>query len=398
MDPFVYQYAVGGVVFAIGLVYAARQGYIGFRGAQLRNLVILIGGLAFYMALQGYLQYAPMDSLPAVPFEGEPREPGRIGTTLDYGVMAAYFLAILAVGTWFGRRQKTLKDFFFGGQRFSWWLIAFSMIATLVGSYSFVKYGRVAYEYGLSSSQSYLNDWFWMPLLAFGWLPILYFSRVTSIPEYFERRFGSNVRLCATIIILTYLVSYVGVNLFTMGTVLNGLLGWDVLPAAILVACISAVYVTVGGQTSVIMTDLFQGVVLLAAGFVILLLGINHLGGFDMFWQPDDAASPKVVARRRLVDLIGEELDVESIGAPGPDPDSGVREQELRTALKASVDQLDEEELLLLTLRFEDERPVTEIMVSLGLPSKFHVYRRIKSVLAKLKKALEERGVEDPTP
>ena len=44
MDPFIYQYAVGGVIFAIGLVYAARQGYIGFRGARLRNLVILIGG------------------------------------------------------------------------------------------------------------------------------------------------------------------------------------------------------------------------------------------------------------------------------------------------------------------------------------------------------------------
>ncbi len=78
MDPFVYQYAVGGVVFAIGLVYAARQGYIGFRGAPLRNLVILIGGLAFYMALQGYLQYAPMDSLP--PSRSKARRASRAGS------------------------------------------------------------------------------------------------------------------------------------------------------------------------------------------------------------------------------------------------------------------------------------------------------------------------------
>ena len=53
-----------------------------------------------------------------------------LGTGLDYGVMIAYFVAILAIGTWFGRKQKSTKDFFFAGQRFSWWLIAFSLVAT----------------------------------------------------------------------------------------------------------------------------------------------------------------------------------------------------------------------------------------------------------------------------
>jgi len=285
MDSFLYQYSIGGVVFLIGMVYAWRQGYVGLGGGKLRNLLLMIGGLVFYMGLQGYLQYAPMETTPPVKYEGEPLEEGTLGTPLDYGVMIAYFLAIFGVGTWFGRRQKTTKDFFFGGQRFSWWLIAMSMVATLVGSYSFVKYSRVAFQYGLSSSQSYLNDWFWMPLFVFGWLPIFYFSRITSIPEYFERRFGRGVRICATFIVLTYLVSYVGVNLYTMGKALHILLGWEIFWAAVLVASISAIYVTFGGQTSVIMTDLFQGGMLLATGLLILVLGIDYMGGFDLFWQ-----------------------------------------------------------------------------------------------------------------
>ena len=285
MDALVYQYVVGGLVFVVGLIYAARQGYVGLSGRGLRNLLLLVGGLAFYVALQGYLQYAPMQEAEPVTNVAEAEGKRTLGTPVDYGIMVAYFLAILAVGTWFGRRQKTIKDFFFGGQRFSWWLIAFSMIATLIGSYSFVKYSRVAYEYGLSSSQSYLNDWFWMPLLVFGWLPIFYFSRLTSVPEYFERRFGPSVRLCATVLILLYLIGYVGVNLFTMGTALNILLDLNVLTAAVLVACVSAVYVTFGGQTSVIMTDLFQGVMLLTVGLLLLGLGIAHLGGFEAFWQ-----------------------------------------------------------------------------------------------------------------
>jgi len=159
------------------------------------------------------------------------------------------------------------------------------LVATTIGSYSFVKYSKVALTYGLGSSQTYLNDWLWVPLLLFGWLPLLYFSKVVSIPEFFDRRFGPTARKVSTWLLLVYLIGYVGINLFTMGQALNILLGWPVFYAALLVASISAVYVTFGGQTSVIMTDLFQGAMLLATGLILLVLGIDHLGGFDQFWQ-----------------------------------------------------------------------------------------------------------------
>ena len=289
MDPYLYQYGIGGLVFLVGLIYAARQGYVGLSGRGLRALIVMLAGLMFFMAIQGYLQYAPMTEADPQSFDGEAQAAGAsrttIGQPVDYLVMIIYMIMILVIGTWFGRKNKGTKDFFFGGQRFSWWLIACSLVATLVGSYSFVKYSQAAYSYGLASTQTYLNDWALMPLLLFGWLPILYFSRITSIPEYFGRRFNATVRFWATISVLIYLVSYVGVNLFTMGTVLHHLLGWDVVVAAMVVASISAFYVTLGGQTSVIMTDLFQGLMLLAAGLVLLVLGIHYLGGFESFWH-----------------------------------------------------------------------------------------------------------------
>ena len=285
MDPFLYQYAVGGTVFGVGMIYAYRQGYVGLSGKALQRAILMLGGLAFFAILQGYLQYAPMTELPAIPYTGEPLTKGMIGQPIDYAVMVGYFVAILVIGTFFGQGQKDTKDFFFGGQRFSWWLIAFSLVASVIGSYSFVKYSQVAFNHGLASSQTYLNDWFWLPLLLFGWLPILYFSRLTSVPEYFEHRFSRATRNVVTGLLLLYLVGYVGINLFTMGRALETLLGVDVFVAACVVAAISAVYVTMGGQTSVIMTDLFQGVMLMATGLVILVLGVDHLGGWDIFWQ-----------------------------------------------------------------------------------------------------------------
>ena len=116
-------------------------------------------------------------------------------TTLDFIVLGLYFVGITAFGAMFGRFTKTTKDFFMAGQRFPAWLIAFSCVATLVGSYSFVKYSAAGFTYGIASSQTYLNDWFWMPLWMFGWLPILYFGGIVTVPSYFTKRFGPRVRV-----------------------------------------------------------------------------------------------------------------------------------------------------------------------------------------------------------
>lgn len=285
MDPLLYQYGLGGLVFVAGMIYAGRQGYLGWSGPGLRNVLITVGGLLALFALQGYLQYGTKSELPATPYKGGYEPVETHGTALDFTVMGGYFALILVIGTWFARKRTSTRDFFFAGQRFSWWLITISLMATTVGSYSFVKYSQAAFTYGTASTQTYLNDWFWVPLLLFGWLPILYFSRITSIPEYFERRFDRRVRAAVTIVLLVYLISYVGINLFTMGKVLQSLTGWPLMQGAIVAAAISAVYVTAGGQTSVIMTDLFQGVMLLATGLVILIVGGLHVGGIINLWE-----------------------------------------------------------------------------------------------------------------
>ncbi|MBN22056.1 MAG: sodium:proline symporter [Bdellovibrionaceae bacterium] len=206
-------------------------------------------------------------------------------TSLDFIVMAVYFIAVLGFGAWFGRYTKSTKDFFFGGQRFSWWLIAMSCVATVVGSYSFMKYSTAGFKYGLSSSMTYLNDWLIMPFFILGWFPIIYFRRVTSIPEYFEKRFDRKTRIVALILILIYMIGYVGINFYTLGIALEPLVGMDLYTIVIGIAVVSAIYMHAGGQTSVIMTDLLQGFVLLAAGLSLLYLGLDALGGVEHAWN-----------------------------------------------------------------------------------------------------------------
>ena len=208
-----------------------------------------------------------------------------IGENIDYVVMIGYFIAVLGFGLYFGRYTSTTKDFFFGGQRFSWWLIAFSCVATVVGSYSFVKYSAAGFRYGICSTQSYLNDWFWMPILVLVWIPIIYYKKIQSVPEYLEARFDRKTRAAATVIILFYIVGYIGINLVTLGKTLHALLGWEIMTGAVITAVAVAVYVYIGGQTAVIMTDLIQGMILLVAGIGLFAAAIWHFGGFGNFWS-----------------------------------------------------------------------------------------------------------------
>ncbi|MCZ6602227.1 MAG: sodium:solute symporter family protein, partial [Planctomycetota bacterium] len=69
-----------------------------------------------------------------------------VGTQLDYVVIVAYFAGITLFGLLFGRFTKSTHDFFLGGQRFPAWLVTISCVATVVGSYSFIKYSAVGFR------------------------------------------------------------------------------------------------------------------------------------------------------------------------------------------------------------------------------------------------------------
>src|SRR5688500_12671025 len=68
------------------------------------------------------------------------------------------------------------------------------------------------------------------------------------------------------------------------------------------------------------------------------------------------------VSRRRLEDLVAEEIEPDQLVDEGPDiPDARIRREQLTTALRCAVDELDPADRLLLVLRFADQRPIRDI-------------------------------------
>lgn len=102
--------------------------------------------------------------------------------------------------------------------------------------------------------------------------------------------------------------------------------------------------------------------------------------------------------RRRLVQLEGSGLDLDSIPHGAMDPDQRLRVGERDGALREALATLPAADRLVLQLRFEEDLSGREIAARLHLPSPFHAFRRIAGVLQLLRLRLRERGIVDPAP
>jgi len=109
-----------------------------------------------------------------------------------------------------------------------------------------------------------------------------------------------------------------------------------------------------------------------------------------------EESKERLEARRRLADLISETTEIDDVSDPETgDPGRALRTDQRRRALAEALGELEPQDQMLLNLRFVDQLPGREIAEIMGLPSPFHAYRRLKTVLASLRRGLESRGIDD---
>jgi len=111
--------------------------------------------------------------------------------------------------------------------------------------------------------------------------------------------------------------------------------------------------------------------------------------------QDSDRATVLRGVRRRLTDSLGADLDTDLLadeGAASADTMAIRRERDVR--LHDALANLPASDRLLLALRFDDDLSAAKIAGLLGLPTAFHVYRRLNAILATLRTTLEAHGIE----
>jgi RNA polymerase sigma factor (sigma-70 family) len=111
-----------------------------------------------------------------------------------------------------------------------------------------------------------------------------------------------------------------------------------------------------------------------------------------------DGRSEEHQQRRRLVDLVAAEVDLELLPGTGTSPEHNARANDLLDHLDDAIERLEPADRLLLRLRFRDEVSVAEIARIGSFSSVFQVYRQLNGIFEQLRHFLEEAGVRDAAP
>ena len=213
--------------------------------------------------------------------------------SLDWAVIALYGVFMLGVGWFYSRRQTTTEEYFLGNRSMGSVVVGISTYATLLSTISYlampgemIKHGPVVL-WGLAALP------FTYVIVGYLLIPVITRLRITSAYELLEEQLGYRVRLLGvTIFTLTRLV-WMALLVYLAARALVTVVDWPqaAVPYVIIAAGLVAVFYTfLGGLRAVIITDVFQFLILMFGAVLTITFVSVKLGGFGWWptaWAPN---------------------------------------------------------------------------------------------------------------
>ena len=177
---------------------------------------------------------------------------------VNWAVLILYFAAMMYLGSKMGKTNKTTRDYFLGGRRIPWWAIGLSVLATQCSAASFIGMPGWGYTSGLHRVTFMFQFPVVMAILMTTFVPFFYNTKVVSVYEYLEKRFGSKSRTLLAVIFLLSRGLQTAVVLFAPALALSTITGLSTKTAVLLMGVIAIIYTVTGGISAVIWTDVVQ--------------------------------------------------------------------------------------------------------------------------------------------
>jgi len=205
-------------------------------------------------------------------------------------IILIYFLISLGIGIYYRRRAtKSVSDFFVSGRQVTWWLAGTSMVAT-----TFAADTPLAVT-GLVARNGIAGNWIWWSMAFSGMLTVFFYARlwrragVLTDIEFAEIRYsGAPAKF-----LRGFRAFYLGlpINLIIMGWVnlamvkilmiVLGVTKFQALLMTIGVMFITAFISTLAGLWGVLVTDMFQFILIMAMAIILAVISVSHVGGIS---------------------------------------------------------------------------------------------------------------------
>ncbi|SHN46812.1 sodium:solute symporter family protein [Cryptosporangium aurantiacum] len=200
---------------------------------------------------------------------------------IDYTILGIYFAIVIAIGLLARRAVATSEDFFLSGRALPAWVTGLAFVAANLGALEILGMAANGAEYGISTVHFY---WIGavpaMVFLGLVLMPFYYSTRVHSVPEYLRRRFNRPTHAFNALTFAVASVLTAGVNLYALGLIIQSLLGWPLWLAIFISAFFVLIYITLGGLSGAIYTEVLQFFVILAGLIPLVVVGLSAVGGW----------------------------------------------------------------------------------------------------------------------
>jgi len=211
---------------------------------------------------------------------------------LDYAILSAYFLFVVAVGWMVRRRVRTSEDFLTSHRSVPLWITSLAFLAANLGAQEVMGMCASGAKYGLMTVHFY-----WVgaiPAMMFVgvfMMPFYYGSRARSVPEFLKLRFDEKTRAlnAASFAVMTVFSS--GISLYALGKLFQLLLGWSFEQSVLLSAAVVLVYTFLGGLTSAIYNEVLQFFLIVIGFSPLAFMAVSKAGG----WAGMSARLPPVM-------------------------------------------------------------------------------------------------------
>ncbi len=197
----------------------------------------------------------------------------------DYAIVSALLVLVIFVGLYFGREEKSTRDFFLGGRKIPWWAACLAFIATEISAVTLIAVPAIAYMENWEYAQFFLGSFAARVVIAFLFIPAFYHYNCTTIYEFLRHRFGPETQIAGSILFFITRLMASGVRFMAACLAVSVLIGWPILPTILIFGVISTLYITWGGIKAVVWTNVVQGLTFLLAGVVAIVFLLSRIEG-----------------------------------------------------------------------------------------------------------------------
>ena len=199
--------------------------------------------------------------------------------TIDIVIVFGYIIGIMVVGIAAGYRKNiSSEQFFLAGKSLRWPIVGAALFTANISTIHLIGLAADGYRIGLVVGNFEWMASFCLIILGLIFVPYYMRTRINTLPEFLERRYGSGARMfLAFIAVVSALLIHIGISIYAGATVFKYIFGIPVFWAVIMISVITAIYTILGGLRAVMITDVIEAVVLVGGAITLTLISIFAL-------------------------------------------------------------------------------------------------------------------------